>query len=139
MDDFDKQWVILVDDDEDDRFLAQQAFKLWNSKYVLQALQSGQELFRFLEESLTLPTLILLDLNMPLTSGFEVLERLRAQQQYSSVRIIILTTSDLEADRRQARLLGANNFFTKPPNIEQLAKMITQLEHDWFSIKKDLY
>lgn len=139
MDDFDKQWVILVDDDEDDRFLAQQAFKLWNSKYVLQALQSGQELFRFLEESLTLPTLILLDLNMPLTSGFEVLERLRAQQQYSSVRIIILTTSDLEADRRQARLLGANNFFTKPPNIEQLAKMITQLEYDWFSIKKDLY
>ncbi len=131
MNQFKKQWVILVDDDEDDRFLIQQAFKQQNTEYLLQALQSGQELFQILEHSPELPSLLILDLNMPLMNGFEVIKRLRTHSEYCSIPIVILTTSDAEADRKRARELGANSFVTKPPSLDQLIKIIAQLKQDW--------
>lgn len=131
MNQFKKQWVILVDDDEDDRFLIQQAFKQQSADYVLQALQSGQELFQILEHSPELPSLLILDLNMPLMNGFEVLKRLRTHPEYCFIPIVILTTSDAEADRKRARELGASSFVTKPPSLDQLIKVIAQLKQDW--------
>lgn len=124
MDDVDKQWVILVDDDEDDRFLIQQAFRRWNDTFVLQTFQHSQDLFDLLNESAVLPSLILLDWTM---SGIEMLRHLRAQPQYASIALIILTTSAQAADHRQARSLGANHFFTKSSSVDQLYSLMTQL------------
>lgn len=131
MNDFTKPWVILVDDDEDDRFLVHQAFKAHSPAYLLQALEKPEELFQLLDDSVALPALILLDLNMPLTNGFEVLSQLRSCVKYASIPVVILTTSATESDRRRARDLGADSFITKPPAFEQLLKVVIQLEQQW--------
>lgn len=135
MNNFEKQWVIVVDDDEDDRFIIQQAFKQQSHEYLLQALASGQELFWVLDQSITLPALLLLDLNMPLMDGFEVLARLRTHSSYSSIPIVILTTSEADVDRQRAQNLGANNFMTKPPTLDELTKVVNQLREDWLVSK----
>ena len=126
-----KQWVILVDDDEDDRFLFQQAFRAYTPNYLLQALENGVELFQHLEDSLALPALIILDLNMPLLDGFEVLSRLRTHPTYCLIPIVILTTSDAETDRRRAQELGANRLLTKPPSLQELTLLVARLEQEW--------
>ena len=131
MNDSNKPWVILVDDDEDDRFLVHQAFKAHSSTYLLQALEKPDELFQLLDDSVDLPALILLDLNMPLMNGFEVLKQLRSHSEYASIPIVILTTSDAESDRRRACDLGADSFITKPPTLEQLLNTVIQLEQRW--------
>ena len=131
MNDFNKPWVILLDDDEDDRFLIHQAFRTYSSTYLLQALEKPEELFQLLDDSVVLPALILLDLNMPLMNGFEVLKQLRSRIAYAAIPIVILTTSEAESDRRLARDLGANSFITKPPTLGQLLDIIIQLEQRW--------
>ena len=130
-----KQWVILVDDDEDDRFLFQQAFRPYIGNYLLQTLENGNELFQLLNDELTLPALIILDLNMPLMDGFEVLRRLRHHPVYNLVPIVILTTSEAESDYQRARQLGANRFITKPPTLPELVKLVARLEQDWLVIR----
>lgn len=131
MNDFTNPWVILVDDDEDDRYLVQQAFKAHSPTYLLQALEKPEELFQLLDDSVALPALILLDLNMPLMNGFEVLRRLRSRVAYACIPIVILTTSDAESDRIRARDLGADSLITKPPTLGQLLKIVIQLEQRW--------
>ncbi|MBD2757482.1 response regulator [Spirosoma validum] len=131
MNDFKKKWVILVDDDEDDRFLFQQAFRPYSSNYLLQTLATGPELFQLLEDSLGLPALIILDLNMPLVDGFEVLTWLRSHADYALIPTVILTTSADQTDRQRAQELGANRFLTKPPTLPDLTKLVAGLEQDW--------
>lgn len=131
MNDFNKQWVILVDDDDDDRFLFQQAFRPYLANCLLQTLENGPELFQLLDNSLCLPTLIILDLNMPLIDGFDVLTRLRSCPDYALIPIVILTTSTAETDRQRAQDLGANRFLTKPPTLPDLTKLVALLEQEW--------
>lgn len=129
MNDLPKPWVILVDDD--DRFLIHQAFRAYSSTYLLQAIEKPEALFQLLEDSVVLPALILLDLNMPLMNGFEVLKQVRSRRVYDAIPIVILTTSEAESDRKLARDLGANSLITKPPTLEQLLEIVIQLEQRW--------
>lgn len=131
MKEFEKPWVILVDDDEDDRFLIQTAFRQPGCTCLLQAVSSGHDLFQLLAESVGLPSLLLLDLNMPLMNGFEVLKHLRAHIDYRSIPVIILTTSDGQRDYQLACALGAASFLTKPPTLNQLTKVLAQVKQDW--------
>lgn len=131
MNDLMKQWVILIDDDEDDRFLFQQAFRPYMATYLLQTLENGAELFELLEDGLALPALVILDLNMPLMDGFDVLWRLRQHPVYHLIPVVILTTSEAQTDRQRAQDLGANRFITKPPTLPDLTKLVAHLEQEW--------
>lgn len=127
--------VFIVDDDEDDRFLVQQIFEQQSPELELRSLVNGAELLRTLAESESLPGLILLDLNMPVMSGLETLERVRQNPAYESVPIVILTTSDQAADKQRATRLRANGFITKPPTIKQYNEIVLNLKRDWLSGK----
>lgn len=126
-------WVFIVDDDEDDRFLVQQVFNQQSPDSQLKALSNGAELLETLAESEPLPNLILLDLNMPVMSGLETLERVRQNPAYESVPIVILTTSDQAIDRQRASRLRANGFITKPPTIRQYNEVVLNLQREWLS------
>ncbi|GAB3960441.1 response regulator [Spirosoma harenae] len=124
-------WILCVDDDDDDRFLTQQAFTSLKTEYVLQVLSSGEELFRLLEDMLEQPSLVLLDVNMPQLDGFDILARLRAQVAYYAMPILFLTTSDSEQDRQKAKLLGVTDYFVKPNFLQELKRVIAQIAKKW--------
>ncbi|GAB4038409.1 response regulator [Spirosoma gilvum] len=127
MNDDQKQWVINLDDDDDDRFLFQRAFQAHSANYLLQSFGNAEDLFQLLDESLTLPALLVLDLNMPLIDGFGVLKRLRMHPTFCHIPIVLLTTSDTETDRERAYQLGANDFLTKPHTLDQLTRLVNRL------------
>ena len=127
------QWIALVDDDEDDRYIVQQAFASHQACCLLQALPSGQALFELLEESVKLPALLLLDLNMPLMNGFDVLKRLRETTQYQSIPVVILTTSSASVDQQRAADLGADEFITKPSMMADFIPIIARLRQEWLT------
>jgi CheY-like chemotaxis protein len=124
--------IIVVDDDEDDRFIVSQAFQSRGLADELMMLKSGTELLNVLGEA-PLPKLILLDLNMPILSGLETLTLIRRRHSASVLPVVILTTSDMDEDRQKALALRANDFITKPVTADLYRQIIDQLHHRWLS------
>ena len=97
------------------------------------SIASGGEALDYLDhlgDSPT-PTVLLLDLNMPKIDGFEVLESIRSNPETHSLPVVILTTSNEEADVRRAYELGANSFVRKPVDSTEFAEVVTQLKSYW--------
>ncbi|MGN1146377.1 MAG: response regulator, partial [Acetatifactor sp.] len=84
--------ILVVDDDTANLMLAQ---KLLGKEYRIAAANSGAAAFKYLENNR--PDLILLDINMPEMDGFQVMERLKAEERFASVPVIFLT-ADKDAD-----------------------------------------
>jgi CheY-like chemotaxis protein len=118
--------LFLVDDDEDDIYLAQLTFDTHFPTWRLTVFSDGQALIDDLREQpeRALPRFILLDLNMPCLTGFETLVILKENPAWASIPVAILTTSSNAEDRDKSLRLGADAFITKPATIDQLAKLI---------------
>ena len=92
--------------------------------FELTNFQSGAEALPILfpdagaTDRLTLPDLIVLDLNTPGPDGFEVLARIKSNADLESVPVAILTSSESPADKRQAALLGATTYSQKPTQLK---------------------
>ncbi|RZK42182.1 MAG: response regulator, partial [Hymenobacter sp.] len=86
--------VLIIDDDEDDRFFMQSAFEADSSTTQVQSAADGQAGLDWLSATDALPDVVLLDLNMPGLTGFEVLEQLKQSSRWRAMPIVILTTSD---------------------------------------------
>src|SRR6478672_11282607 len=128
----DKQYIIIVDDDADDREIIKYAFTdtLKDLDYVF--LEDGEKLLEYMyqHQNETRPSLIILDLNMPGKDGKQILSELKSNERYRTIPIIILTTSSSEKDKTASYNLGANSFITKPDtfdNMVQLTKAISIL------------
>jgi len=73
--------------------------------------------------------LMLLDINMPIMDGFEVLHALSADVRLKRIPVCILSTSSDETDMRRARNLGARAYMVKPPTLQQLEEALEDVEH----------
>jgi two-component system, cell cycle response regulator len=83
-----------------------------------------------LQAELAHPDLILLDVNMPVMNGFEVLERLRGNPQLASIKVVALTAYAMRGDREKALQAGFDGYLTKPIDIQTLTETIeTFLNH----------
>ena len=84
-----------------------------------------------LQAELAKPDLILLDVNMPVLNGFEVLERLRANPQLAAIKVVALTAYAMRGDREKALEAGFDGYLTKPIDIQTLTETITAfLDHN---------
>lgn len=128
--------VLIVDDDEDDQYLIQAAFQKDSDRYSLHFASDGIDVLEDIESPRFLPDLILLDLNMPIMNGFEVLQHLKKSSLYRHVPVVILTTSENQDDIDQAYELGANSFITKPINHQSLVDLAEQVRLYWFQLAK---
>ena len=128
--------VLIVDDDEDDLFLVKTAFERDSQRYRLEFASNGHDLLKIMARSQFLPDLILLDLNMPVMNGFEVLKHLKNSPLYQHIPVIVLTTSTNESDINRAYELGANTFITKPIYHQALTDLAGQIRLYWFSLAK---
>jgi two-component system phosphate regulon response regulator PhoB len=108
---------ILVVDDEPD-IVALVAYHLARAGYGVSTASTGPEALA--KATSELPALIVLDLMLPGISGFEVLERLRADPQTAAIAVLTLTARREEADRVRGLTLGADDYLTKPFSPQEL-------------------
>jgi two-component system response regulator len=132
--------IILADDDEDDRLLAQDAMEAAGATYECHTVCDGQELLDYLrcagkykdKPVNSLPSVILLDLNMPILDGRETLRRLKDDAQLSNIPVVILSTSTAEEDITEGYGLGAASYMVKPNDFSTLVDMMKCFNKYWF-------
>jgi two-component system, response regulator len=133
----DERYVLYVEDNPGDVELTQIAFKEGGFPYQVEVVYDGAEALDYLfgkgkydgRDKTHTPALILLDLNLPKIHGLEVLSALRADPITKHVFVVILTGSDLERDRTEAKLRGANLYIRKPLDYEEVIKMTRRIEN----------
>jgi CheY-like chemotaxis protein len=87
-------------------------------------------------ERYPLPFLLLLDLKMPGTDGFEVLQWLRGETDLRRLLVVVLTSSNLQADVDRAYELGANSYLVKPVEFAEMVNLIQRFEAYWSEINR---
>ena len=118
--------IVLVEDDEDDALLATEAFYENGEIYDIIWLKDGVELMEYLESGLT-PDLIVLDVNMPRMDGREALSLIKSNPKFKTIPVVILTTTYDPSFRDQFIELGADDFYTKPSESEEIQKIIKDI------------
>jgi CheY-like chemotaxis protein len=132
-------WLLIVDDDENDRFLLEHAFRKLNVGYRIQPLQNGSEALALIKgegvyadrKAYPFPSFILTDLKMPGGDGFEILSYLKQHPEILIVPVVMLSGSDDPDDVRQAYLLGASSFIVKPHGVDGLEGIVQKLHYYW--------
>lgn len=120
--------LLLAEDDSDDVVIFQVAFRRATLPYDIYVVRDGEQAVEYLSGSgqyadrhrFPFPDLFVLDLKMPIKSGFDVLEWMRTHPICSKLRTIILTTSDDGRDIRRAAELGVGTFFVKSPRLHDI-------------------
>jgi CheY-like chemotaxis protein len=136
----DGQTILLVEDNEDDVFMMQRAFRKASIPNQVLVVNDGEEALDYLEargkyadrKTYPVPIVVFLDLNMPKKSGTEVLEYIRHSDRLRSLAVNILTASTRPADIDRTAALGVSAYFIKPSQIERFQELI----RDWYSLNR---
>jgi two-component system, chemotaxis family, response regulator Rcp1 len=133
--------VLLVEDNEDDVELTLEALKDSRVRMEIDVVSNGRSAMTYLrgEGEYThkpRPDLILLDLNLPLMDGREVLGEIRKDPNLTDIPVVVLTTSEDESDILKAYQLHANCYITKPVDFLQFTEIIKQIEGFWLQLVK---
>lgn len=134
-----KNQILLVEDNEGDIVLTSEAFEESSCKVNIQVARNGKEAINILfdlNEDTQLPDLILLDINLPLLNGHEVLKKIKENEKTKHIPVIILTTSSAISDINLTYENYANCFITKPADINDFFETINVLCNYWFKISK---
>jgi two-component system response regulator len=125
--------VVLVEDTPDDSRLACRALKRWRDNVHIVIAQDGEEALTVLRSCISnrLPDLVLLDLKLPLLSGFQVLSEIRAKGPLKELRVVVLSSSDDPSDIDRARRLGANGYVSKPVAYDEFIGAIRAIAEGW--------
>ncbi len=123
-------YVLYADDDADDKLWVCEAGKALNSPLQFTFVANGKAALRYLQTQVpdTLPSLIVLDLNMPELDGRQTLKQLKSDPLYAQVPVVVVSTSSSKLDIEVCRHLGASAFLTKPLRHRQWQDIIKQLE-----------
>jgi len=128
-----KHHILIVDDDTDDREIIRDAFEaaLPEQEYVF--IENGDKLLEYLTESSeeNIPSLIMLDLNMPGKDGRETLKEIKSHHRLQQIPTIVFTTSSSIRDKQIVYNLGANCFITKPDTFNKLVELTTSISKLW--------
>jgi chemotaxis family two-component system response regulator Rcp1 len=133
-----KPKILLIEDNPGDVLLVQEAFQEGRLLYELEVATDGVVAIDRLRQALErgpafLPDLILLDLNLPKKDGREVLRDIKADPVLCEVPVIVLTTSNDEADVHRAYGLHANCYLTKPLDFDDFIRKMRSIEDFWFT------
>lgn len=124
-----KRYVLHVDDDVDDRELMREVMEEQDSTISVYHAENGISALDYLVDakaSGNLPSLIIVDLNMPKMDGKDLVKELKKDEQLSMIPLVIFTTSTSETDRAFAQKYGVK-YFTKPTSYKQLSEILRQL------------
>jgi chemotaxis family two-component system response regulator Rcp1 len=130
--------VLLVEDSPGDVRLTREAFSDVNSSIRLSVASDGLEAMSFLKRegvhsNAPRPGIILLDLNLPKMDGREVLAHIKDDPKLQMIPIVILTTSDAEADIARSYQLQANCYLSKPVQLDAFEALVKSINDFWLT------
>ncbi len=136
--------ILLVEDNPDDVKLTMRALKKANVLNEVVVAQDGAEAIDYLfgegkyagRDVNHKPQVVLLDLKMPKVDGFEVLQRIRADERTKLLPVVILTTSSEDKDRVTSYQFHANSFVRKPVDFDQFTEAVRQLGLYWLLLNE---
>lgn len=133
--------ILLVEDSDADVRLTQEVLTESKVHNNLLIANNGQEAMACLRKqgrygTTARPDLILLDLNMPVMDGREVLAEIKQDLNLKRIPVVILTTSKAEEDVLKSYNLHANCYITKPVDLEQFITVVKYIEDFWLAIVK---
>lgn len=129
--------ILLVEDNEDDIELTIRAFKKNNIANEIMVARDGVQALKYLD-GYALPSIVLLDLNLPFISGLEVLEKIRDNEKTKNLPVIILTSSAEDQDLIAGYVRGCNSFLCKPVAFKEFSEVIKTLGIYWLLLNKTM-
>ena len=133
--------VLLVDDSEDDIFLFQRAHVKAKADFNLRTAPSGRDAMNYLagegvfadKAAYPRPQLVVLDIKMPLVSGFDVLRWIRSTEAIKDLVVVMFSASMMESDLQKAYGLRANSYLVKPGDSLHLTQIVSLFEQYWMN------
>lgn len=136
--------TVLIEDDEDDVFFFQRAMQKVDWPGAIHILRDGAEAIAYLTGAHSaadrrhhpIPSLVILDLNLPIKTGLDVLQAFRGCDSDHTTPVVVLTSSTSQLDVRDAYRLGANCYFNKPSHPEGLLELLKVLKAHWIDYNR---
>jgi two-component system response regulator len=136
--------ILLIEDNPRDEALTLRALKKSGITNQIVVTRDGAEALDYLfgtgthsnRDAVELPTVILLDLNLPKIGGLEVLTRIRGDERTRFLPVVVLTSSNEEEDRFNGYVAGANSFVRKPVEIGAFFEAVKQLGLYWLLLNE---
>jgi two-component system, response regulator len=134
--------ILLVEDNQDDIDLTLMAFRKNNIQNEVLVAKTGERALELLHgqgsEKNTLPSVVLMDINMPGMSGLEALKHIRSHPRTRALPVVILTSSKEEQDIIDGYGSGANSYIRKPVNFNEFVEAVKQLGMYWLLLNEPL-
>jgi CheY-like chemotaxis protein len=137
--------VILIAEDNDDHVsLLLRAFRKASLLNPVFVVRNGEEALDYLQgvgqfanrTAYPLPSLLLLDLRMPVMDGFDVLHWIRGNPDFRALRVVVLTASEDLRDVNRAYHMGVNSFLVKPMDLEDFVNFANAVKGYWLWMSK---
>lgn len=128
--------ICLIDDDPDHVIIISRAIRELACDVDVHTSCDGEDGIAWLLAATQPPDLVLLDIRMPGLSGFDVLERIKSDQRLRRVPVVMLTSSDLQADITRAYELGASGYISKPSYLHDLRAVLGNTLLYWTAMRR---
>lgn len=133
--------ILLVEDNDGDILLTKEAFEESKIKTIISVVKNGKDALDFLYKrgnfkDVELPDIILLDINIPIFNGHEVVQQIKNDTVLKKIPVIMLTTSSNPKDINLAYDNHTNSFVTKPIEMKEFLEAILKIEEFWLQICK---
>ncbi len=136
---------LIVEDQEDDVILLKFALLKSGLENPVQVVENGQQAIDYLSgkgayadrKRHPIPSLVFLDLKLPLVHGFDVLQWIRHQPDLAPMVVVVLSASSVHEDITKAYRLGAHSYVVKPANLELFLETLRDFRNWW--IKHDKF
>ena len=131
--------ILYAEDNEDDVELIRTGLKRCGVPVNLHHVENGADCLRFLRRegayaNAPRPHLLLLDLNMPVLDGYEVMETIVKDPALRCLPVVVLTTSNAPEDVERLYRLRCNSYICKPLELQQWLKMVETIVEYWFKV-----
>ena len=124
--------ILLVEDDQVDAMTVKRALKELRVTNPLDHVENGEEALAFLREpGRSRPCIILLDLNMPIMTGIEFLQVVKADPALKRIPVIVLTTSEEQRDVLESFDLGVAGYMRKPVDYREFVETVRSIDAYW--------
>jgi CheY-like chemotaxis protein len=136
--------ILLVEDDPNDVELTLRVFRKTPLGNQVVVVRDGVEALDYLlaagryagRDAGDQPQVVLLDLDLPMLDGLEVLRRIRATEQLRRLPVVILTSSNEDSDKLTGYELGANSYVRKPVDFQQFSDAVNRLGLYWLLVNE---